>query len=555
MQKKIIRLVGAFFLGGIIFITTVGAKKKLVSPRNVIEDKALSYDQFLRATYLHAHGDNDGALKSFTEIMRIGQASQYALEPYIQVLFDAEQFPALISVYEKNRKKIDVLMTKNHMTKAFVAQAYLSTGKEPRAKKMFDELVKERSDDVQLCYFIAVGYIKAGRKEAAVSFLQNCVGNPALKNKHYLFHFLLSKSYLELKRPNEAMTSIELSIAQFPKFDRGWLFRAILHEQQGKISEAINGYKRFLDLTGRDQSIEKQLVQLLFGQQRFSEAAGYLQKLSNDSPEYCFDLALVQSKSGSYEEALPTINKVLASNPSHDKAKLLKIEILMNSDRQQEAITTLQSWLKAEPENLGVLHTFFLLRRGGVDAQTLMAALEDVQKEFPDNLSILTALGDLALDANRPDKALVFYHQAAEQTPHKELKSEIVFQRCHIMFLQKDYAQLEAALAKAEEDDCIGHGLLNLRAYYFSQANKNLDVALNDVNQALDLHPGMAAYMHTKACVLSAMEKKGDALQVAQKALSLAPDDQIIRKHVKELEQYATQPSNIIAAGSVGSSR
>lgn len=549
------RLIGAFFVGGIIFIVTSAAKKKIVPPVDVVDDKAHLYDQFLRATYFHAHGDNEAALRAFTKIMQRRQAAQHAFEPYLQVLFDAENFPALLSVYKKNRKKVDALMAKKPMTKAFIAQAYLSTGQELKAKKMFDELVKESPNNVQLCYFIAVGYIKSGRKELAVNFLQHCVANPALKNKHYLFYFLLSKSYLELKRPNEAMASIELSIEQFPKFDRGWLFRAILHEQQGKISEAIKGYKRFLDLTGRDQSIEKQLVQLLFGQQRFSEAAGYLQKLSNDSPEYCFDLALVQSKSGLYEDALPTINKVLASNPLHEKAKLLKIEILMNSDRHQEAITNLQSWLKAEPDNLAVLHTFFLLRRGGIAAQTLLTALEDVHKDYPDNLAILTAIGDLALDGNRPDKALTFYAQAAEQTPHQELKKEIAFQRCHIMFLEKNYDALEAALAKAEEDDCIGHGLLNLRAYYLSQANKQLDVALSSVNQALDLQPLVGAYMHTKACVLSAMEKKEEALQVAQKALSLAPDDQIIKNHVKELEQYATQPSKIIAAGSLGGSR
>lgn len=544
------------FLVMTVFLVTYGsAKQKVVSGAVTVETKAESYDQFLRATYLHAHGDNEGALKAFAEIMHMQPASQYAFEPYLQALFDGEQFTTLVAVYEKNRKKIDPLLAKNYMTRAFVAQAYLSTGKELKAKKMFDTLMKERSDDVQLCYFIAVGYLKAQRKETAVKFLQDCVGNPALKNKHYLFHFLLSKAYLESHRPNEAMASIELSIAQFPKFDRGWLFRAILHEQQGKTSDAINGYKKFLDLTGRDQSIEKQLVQLLFGQQRFSEAAGYLKKLSNDSPEYCFDLALVQAKSGAYDEALPTINKVLAYNPSHEKAKLLKIEILMNSDKAEDAIATLQTWLRAEPKNLGILHTFLLLRQGGVGAQQLIVALEDIQKEQPENVGVLAALGDLALGANQIQKALAFYEQATECTPHKELKTKIYFQRCHVMFEQKNYQALEITLAKAAEAGCMGHALLNLQAYHLAQANVHLDKALVAVDQALQLKPSLPAYLDTKAFVLHKMDKKVDALQVAQKALSLAPGDQIIQKHVKELEQYAAQPSKFVATGSVHRSR
>ncbi len=542
MQKKIIALSIMLFAMTALHGGKVGSKKTSTAPSlaSMTETKADAYDHFLQATYLQAKGDTGGALRSFDLIMKT-HPTQHMLEPYLQALFDGEHFSRLVDVYESSKKKIDPLLAKNYMTKAFIAQAYLSTKKEKKAQLLFDELLSERSNDVQLCYFIAVGYLKTKRYQAAIKLLQECTNNTALKSKQYLFHFLLSKAYLESNRPKEAMASIELSIAQFPKFDRGWLFKAILHEQQGKIDDAIKGYKKFLDLTGRDQSIEKQLVQLLFSQQRFGEAASYLKKLSDDAPEYCFDLAVIQAKGGNYEEALPTINKVLAHDPLLEKARLLKIEILLNSNKTSDAISTLQMWLTQTPTNLGLLHTFFLLRQGGVEATKLMTALEAVKANHPTNLGITAALGDLALDAGQHAKALEFYAQAAANTTHKKLKSKIYFQRCYILFEQNNVAALTAELDKTEQEGCTNHALLNLKAYHLAQTGQNLDTALAAIDKALTEKPGMPAYFDTKAFVLKQMNKPVEALHFAQKALSLAPNDNIIKRNVEELKRHAKQ--------------
>jgi tetratricopeptide (TPR) repeat protein len=512
------------------------------SPAPTIENKSDLYDQFMQASYLHAKGKNEGAIQSFNNVMKT-RPSEHIFEPYLQALFDGERFSTLVKTYENNKKKIDSLFNKNHMIKAYLAQAYLAVNKESKALALFQELMRDHGNDVQMCYFTAVGYLKTKRLTAAVKLLQECITNIELKSKHYLFHFLLSKAHLEANRPAEAMISIEQSIAQFPKFDRGWLFKAILHEQQGKINEAINGYKKFLAITGRDQSIEKQLVQLLFNQQRYGEAVDYLKKLSVDSPEYCFDLALVQSKSGNYTEALPSINKVLELSPTLEKAKLLKLEILLNSDKTDEAITSLQEWLSGEPQNMGALHTFTLLAQGGVPVPKLITALEAVQIKHPTSIGIAAALGDLALEINQPEKALTHYAQAATHTNHKQLKSHIYFQRCYIMLNQKDYLALTAELTKAEQDGCTNDALLNLQACYFGQTNQQLDKALSIINKALKIKPGYPAYLDTKARILHAKGRPVEALQLAQKALSLAPDDQIIKQHAEELERYALQPS------------
>ncbi|MBM3887197.1 hypothetical protein FJ364_04675 [Candidatus Dependentiae bacterium] len=495
----------------------------------------------MQATYLHAKGNNKGAIASFQKIMQ-KKSSKYMLEPYIHALFDGEQFPTLIKVYEKNKKEVDTICEKQYMIKAYLAQAYLSTNNEEKAQELFDTLMREHGNDMQLCYFTAVGHLKTKRLKAAIELLQKCIANDELKSKHYLFHFLLSKAQLEANHPHDAMVHIEQSIAQFPKFERGWLFKAILLEQQGKINDAITGYKKFLDIAGRDQSIEKQLIGLLFNQHRYAEAAEYLQKLSSDAPEYTFDLALVQSKSSKYDEALVSINKVLIQNPTSDKAKLLKLEILLNSEKVDEAVSSLQSWLEIDPSNMGLLHTFSLLLQGGIPAPKLITALEHIHNRHPNAVGISAALGDLLLNNNQQEKSLAYYAQVASQAHNTTLKSKAYFQRCYIMLQQKNYPALIAELDTAEREGCFDHALLNLQAYYFYQTNQQLDRALTAINKALKMKPNTAAYLDTKAQILSAKGHPQKALLCSQKALSLAPTDGIIQQHTKELEHYAQQP-------------
>jgi tetratricopeptide (TPR) repeat protein len=507
-----------------------------------VDADAQVYGNYFQATYLHANGDNERSLKAFENVIGSRPAAQSLIEPYMQALFDGERFAQIVKLYEDNKKLIDELRAKNYQLTAFLAQGYLVTGSEAKAQELFAVLLREHGNDVQMCYFAAVGYIKTKRYPAAIKFLQQCLANEDIKNKHYLFHFLLSKVYFESGRAQEAMASIERSLEQFPKFDRGWLFKAILLEQQGKINEAIGGYSQFLDIAGPDQSIEKQLVQLLFNQQRYSEAAVYLKKLSTQAPEYAFDLALVQTKSGNYKEALASINKVLGQDPKLEKARLLKIEILLNSNNHADAVITLEEWVMGDPSNMNALRTCLLVRQGGVAAPLLMTALERVLAKHPQSLPVIATLGDIAVSDKLFDKALEYYGQAIALVTNKKLLGKIYFQRCHILLEQKNEAALQAEFAAADAAGCIGHELLNVRAFHAAQNNGDLEKALGAIDLALAIKPGRPSYLDTKALVLFKMGRHAEALHCARQALSLAPNDQIIKKHVEEFEQHAPTP-------------
>ncbi len=505
---------------------------------NRTEKRAGAYSLYLEATYLQQKGKVKEAISRFSELEKI-IACPAVYGPYLQALFEAEQYKKMIVLYAQHKKDIHSLFEKNHLLQASVAQAHLATNQKQKAQALFTSLLKDHGDDAQTCYFIVVGYFKTHHVEAATKLLQRCLTNQALQPKHYLFNFLLSKAYLEQNKPTEALVCVEKSIAQFPKFDRGWLFKAVLQEQQGRISEAITGYKKFLDLAGRDKSIEKQLIQLLFNQQRFAEAADYLKKLSADCPEYCFDLALIQAKNGEYATALSNINKVLEATPDLEKAKLLRIEVLLNGGNTEEALVSLKKWILAEPHNLGALHTLLLLRQGNVPAKKLIEVLQEAHTSHPKNLGVTAALADLTCETGNVGDATALYREAIANTSDKKMRGKIYFQICHLLLDQKNYSALESTFEEIQQAGCTYHALQNLQAYYYAQTHKKLAEARHLVDEALRARPESAAYLDTQDLIAKQMHRgsEPEAKTARQKEHLFA------QKHrKKESEHHAPQP-------------
>ncbi|QQR49567.1 DUF3808 domain-containing protein [bacterium] len=285
------------------------AKSSIQLSKDTTSGKADQYAQFLAANYQYGKGNVQKALQSFRALLA-KKHSPFVYDSFIQLLADTGQFDVIKKLYATKGKEFKELFKDQHEHDLILAQTYAFTGQEDKAEDLFQKLLKKFPDNPQIAYFTAMSYIKKNNIPKALEFLEQCIKNPQLAQKHFLFLFLQSKIYLDQKKYTEALRTIEASIKMFPQFDRGWLVKAMLMEQLGNTKEAIKGYKHFLDLTGGDEQIEKQLVQLLFVEEKFDEAALYMSRIKNDTPRHHFDLALLNFRAKKYEEALKAINNV-----------------------------------------------------------------------------------------------------------------------------------------------------------------------------------------------------------------------------------------------------
>jgi tetratricopeptide (TPR) repeat protein len=536
-------IISIILLGGI----TAGAAVQEPEDRTIefvkenTEKKDL-YFFYLLATYQHARGDATPALKTYKQLLK-SNPSPHAYGDLFQLLADTGQFKTVTSLYESKAQLFDTTLDKDIQVQLNLAQAYLNTGKDATAERIFTGLAAKYPDNEHVAYFSTLAYIKGNQFDKAHKLIDACLANPTLKQKHFLFYFLRSKILVHQNRLPQALASVEKSLELFPRFDHGWLFRSMLLEQMGRVSDAINGYKKVLDLVGDDEDIEKQLVQLLFAQQRFDEALTYLKRIKTQTPGYFFDRALLEVKTGNIDKALACLDKSLELSPTFTKARLLKIEILLNNKRTNELMTFIRTWILAYPDDQSAVHSLLLLRKANVALPTLIQTLQEIEKnkQHNNNVTILSALADLATENNDISMAIRYYNKVITATKDSELRSKAFFHIGYIHFKRKEYEKLEYALRAAIKYTPAYPSAFNLLAYHYALTNQHLDEALSLSEKALEQAPQCACYLDTKGYVLLKSGNHKAAVEVFKQALQQTPNDATILEHLKQAQGGFTQ--------------
>jgi tetratricopeptide (TPR) repeat protein len=503
----------------------------------IVEDSAVQlaaekYFLCMQGAYRATKGDLPGALASNQKLLKLTQDPE-AHEGLLRILFETQQYAEMVKIILRNEASFLKIFNKNLEMQLIIAQAFLNTDQDAKAEILFLKLVEKYPDDEQVAYYTAVAHLKNKQFDKGNKFIEKCLNNKNLKSKHFLFHFLKSKLYLQNNNPQKALCEIEKSIKLFPSFDRGWLFKAMLLEQEGKIGDAINGYKRVLDLIGRDASVEQQLVQLLFSQQRFNEALDLMERMKSDKPEHFCNIAFLNLKKGDYKIALHNINKALEKEPKLQKALLLKVEVLLAMRDTSSLLTFMTSWIKQSPNDISALHTLLLLRQADIPLDSLIKIVQEAQKTNPRNILLLATLADLYTEAEKFKEGLETYKKLKEISHDEELQQQIDFQIAYNYFVTDQPQKVEETLRPIIKQETPYAPSCNLLAYQFALTNQNLETAIMLINKALQSNPSSPHYLDTKGVILLKQDKKEEAILLFQKALSLAPTEQEITEHLQ----------------------
>lgn len=500
---------------------------------NIINDTPETMDHYYRylvASYQHAQGKALQSLASYNHLFKLNP-SPYAYNDFFQLLFNSGQYQKIITLYESKHELFSSIFNDNTSVQLSLAQSYLICNQEQKAEKIFKNLALQHPDDAQIAYFTGLAYVQSNQSEKALAFINSCLKNPALKQKYFLFYFLNSKAYALKNKYTQALESIETSLKLFPKFDHGLLLKAMLLEQMGKINDAIKGYQHFLDLVGRDTMVEKQLAQLLFTQQRFTEAEVYLKRLNNNNHEYLFNLALMEFKKGRDKQALAHIDKALAIAPHFTQANLLKIEILLQNKKISQLLSFMEQWVGNNYNNLSAMSTLLLLRNVGVSTDSLIKVLQRIASKISHE-HIFAAIADLYVENKNYQKAIAYYKKVITTTTDASLQSKTLFQIGYLHFVTNQTQELENALNKAIAINPAHPSAFNLLAYHYARSNKNLQQALQLCEKALAAAPECYYYLDTKGYILYKLDRHQEAVAQFEKALELAPGNKVIQQHL-----------------------
>ena len=493
------------------------------------------YNLYTQANYFHSKGDANKTMQVYRQIF-CNKPPIYVFEGYFRFLFDLGHVANIVEIYNKNEDKFEKFFDKNLDFNLLVAQSFLAANQDDKAEKIFVQLAKNFPDNDQVAYYFAVSLIKNNQIDKALTYLDELIKKPIFKSKSFLFLFLRSKIYMQSGKNDLAMRDIEKSIELFSHFDKALLLKAMLLEQLGMLNEAIKGYQHFLNLVGRDEMIEKQVIQLLFSQGRMPEALDYLKKLKGSSPEYFFDLAMIELHSGNYKKALEYINSCLQKLPNFIRAKLLKVEILLAMKDHNKILIFMRDWLMHEPYDNSVIHTVLLLGSVGVSKKHLVSLLEDVVKADKATVGVWTALADLLVDCKEYKCGIVYYKKIFDSLHDDNLKSKVLYQVAYLYYITNQIGNAENILKEALKYPVVYPESYNLLAYSYAKKGENLELAYEYADKALKVDPNRASYLDTKGLILSKMGKEKQALELFEKALTISPADAHIIEHIQQLK-------------------
>ncbi len=498
------------------------------------EDQNSSYYHYAKAMYLNDTGRPNQASHELQSLK--ADTSNHVSRSKIHCWFESGQW-ALIAqlppeVWQSFSDDAEIQLIR--------AKTLMQVGQASAAAIVFRNLSTTYPNDEQVQYYAAAFFLQVGAIDRAQAVVHGVLSNNVLKPKHFLFHFLQSKLCLARGEQAQALEHAKKSVALYPRFSKGWLFKAMIEEKLGAINDAISGYKHFLDLVGGDESVEKQVVHLLFSQNRFTEAADQLKSMKRPTGvalgAYYFDLGLIEWKADRIDNALENLKLALENDSHFVRARLMQIEILAHARRFDDLCVALEKWMIHDGSDLAPFKALMMVRSVGIPEEKLEALLERVQKNQKASYLALLALADLQVNKNEHVKALKTYRRLLAAVPAGEMRSRVWFQFGYTYHALNQSAKAERALKKALECDPVYPSAYNLLAYHYAKEGRNLDAALELAEKAVRANPLSPYYLDTKGYILSKLGRIPQAASVLKRAHALAPGDMVIKEHLAQAE-------------------
>lgn len=479
---------------------------------------------YMGAYYLQESGQYGKALRMYSDLFSLN-APEYVYEGYLRLLSQTNQFSKIVSLIDKTQEQFE----DDIEIQLIYAQSLLNTNHNKQAAKLLEKLKKKYPNNEQIIYYSTAMHEKTNNLTKALADIDAFLAENPPKTKYSFFHFLKAKIYLKKGDLPQALASINQSLKLFPRFDKGILFKALLLEQMQKIDAAIETYKDFLNISGNNPLITKQLVHLLFSKEKFAEAAQQLKRVNSNQPEYFFDLALLEWKAKNYDAALQNSKKAISKNPTFTKAKILIIQIFLEQKKYDDILNHAKQWLLTSQSN-HIIHMLLLLPEKGVSPEKILSLLAETNKK--NNPKILLAMGDLSLKSKQHKKAVELYTKVFRATKNEDLKAKIRYQNAFIYFKANKRKQAKKILDEALKQKIVYPPAYNLMAFMLVESNKDFDQALVHINKALEFDPTSPDFLDTKGLILQKQQKYTLAIKKFEEALKYAPQDKQIKSHL-----------------------
>jgi len=475
---------------------------------------------FMMASYYH-FGNQPKEAEYWYKLLHQNNSNKAFYVGYIPFLA-ATNSKALLPIIDR----LDDAFSNNVEIQLIIASALEQSGNLYRAQELLMSLFENHKTHQELAFKVAQICINNRQPEKALAVIDAHLNNSPRKPNNFIFYFLKAQLAMGLNKAKEALDAITMCIEQYPKFDKGWLLYAVMHEQAGNIDNALNGFTSFLEVfPERNNEIEQHLIQLAVKQRLPSASETYT--------KHCISKALALFEQREYRKALQEINICIHDNPQSAEAQLAKVQVLVAQKSYDQAVDTLVSLAlnDAKTEWLEALH---LLYATPTPPTLIMQGYENILKKHPHNLTAQLYYLDILLKEQKTEQALPLLLKAEAACTDTAVKARILYQCALIYYDTNQQEELRKALLSIRKYDKNFMPAANLLAYHYAETGDDLAQAQQLIDQVLAHHPENPHFLDTQALIRYKQKNYEQALALLEKCANICPEDVTILKHLSK---------------------
>lgn len=434
--------------------------------------------RFLLGALYNKEGNIPAAEKELSQALRLGMESTKVLPELGQTWLGTGQFQKLLDETDKLaslENQVDLLVLRGN--------ALLALGKFQEAKEMFEQVLKDNSDQAAALIGMARYSLTQNNLEAAMNFADDAVTRNPQNSDAALFKGDLLRAQ---GKTAEALTLYEKVISLQPDAVAAYINRAAILISDKKFETAQADLKTALKLSPGNLIASYTQALLDFSQNKHEAARETLQQILGAAPGHMPSVLLMgatQFALGSYPQAQQQVELYLKSIPNNLYAIKLMASIQLKNNQAKQAVATLAPALNAAQQDPQL---FALAGEAYMRAGDFTKATEYFEKAdalVPNNAELHTAMAMSKL-AQGDSKSAIADLEMATQLDSESGRAGVMLAMTHLQRQEYDKAlEAVAALQASHPDNPLFHNLQG--GIYLGQ--KDLTKARTSFNQAVAL--------------------------------------------------------------------
>lgn len=482
--------------------------------------------RYFWANYTQFTGDSKAANTWYQNIVHT-DSSIYRYKGFIHFLFNEQRYAEIAAL----RPKVGTSFDNDPDIQLIFVQALRATGKNAEADTLVLTLADRFKTHLETVFEAAKTHIARKELESAITVIDNLLNTSPKKNAHFIFYFLKSQIYAQLDQMEHARTALHECTSLNPYFDKAWLLQAIMHEKQGDIPSAIEGYQKYMSTTQTpDIAIQQHLIELSFRSTKMQPIQSPIRATGMHVSSY--DRAVYFFNRKQYRQAVPHIEQCLKKDPANGDYQTLMIQSLNGLKQYDKLADHVVAWIKLNPANSAPLELLHLMTRAGHPLEPIISVMERVHKTYPALEMPLLYLADFHMRTDQKTKALEYLGKAsALPTLSAQLRTKVAYQRILLLYDAKQFDTMltEAhAFMKEQEHSAI----LNLLAYFYATEKRDLAHAQTYISKALKNEPKNPHYLDTQAVIYIEQKEYAKAEAILAPLAQAHPHNAAIMTHL-----------------------